>query len=132
MGTEVEMATLLWKVETEGVGGNELLVTDIDGDGEVELLARQSPGQLRSKLNRDRGWNTDAERHIHCITAIDLKGNRLWQVGELNATEYLLQIQQRLDTRASGLRLQAQTWSSWTNWLVVSGDWQAGLSELGL
>jgi outer membrane protein, heavy metal efflux system len=57
---------------------------------------------------------------------------RLWKVGELSATDYLLQIQQRLDTRASGLRLKAQTWKSWTNWLVASGDWQAELARLGI
>jgi len=57
---------------------------------------------------------------------------RLWKVGELSATEYLLQVQQRLDTRASGARLRAQTWRSWANWLVVSGDWQTELGRLGL
>ena len=85
---KVEMATLLWEVETAGFGGNELLVADLDGDGgDVELVTRQSPGQLRSQLNRDRGWNTDAERRIHCITAMDLRGNRLWQVGEPHAED---------------------------------------------
>ena len=43
-------------------------------------------GQLRSQLHfarfGPRGWYSEEERTLHCLTAIDLKGNRLWQAGE--------------------------------------------------
>lgn len=74
-----------------------------------------------------QGWDAAVSGRLD--EGLDLL-ERLWKVGELSATEYLLQIQQRLNTRASGLRLRAQTWKSWTNWLVVSGDWQSELSRL--
>ena len=82
MSDRPKQARLLWEVDIEGFGGNELLVADVNGDGKPEVLARQSPGQLRSELNRDRGWNTEEGRRVHCITALDLEGNVLWQVGE--------------------------------------------------
>ena len=37
---------------------------------------------MKSDLYIERGWNTDEERHLFCITAIDQEGNQLWQVGE--------------------------------------------------
>ena len=87
MGRDPKQAQLLWELETEGFGGHELLVSDLDGDGRPELVVRQGPGQMRSDLYEDRGWNTDGERHLHCITAVDLEGRRLWQVGEPHRRE---------------------------------------------
>ena len=86
MDDRVKEARLLWEVGVEGIGGNELLVTDLNGDGKPELLVGQSPGQLRSDAHFSnfgpRGWYTEEERRLHCLTATDLEGNRLWQVGE--------------------------------------------------
>ena len=83
MGMGAKEARLLWEVDIEGIGG-QLLVADVNGDGRPEIVLRQSPGQLKSDLYDQRGWNTEAERHLHGITAIDLEGNRLWQAGELH------------------------------------------------
>lgn len=74
-------ANLLWELDIEGIGG-QMILADVNGDGRLEILLRQSPGQLKSDLYIKRGWNTDEERHLFCITAIDLDGNRLWQTGE--------------------------------------------------
>lgn len=117
--------------EVDSAASNALAV-EARMHAEYERLQAQLKTALenyQSSRNALQDWNQAVSGRLD--EGLDLL-ERLWQVGELNATEYLLQIQQRLDTRASGLRLQAQTWSSWTNWLVVSGDWQAGLSELGL
>ena len=81
MGDAQSDARLLWELDVEGIGG-QMVVADVNGDGKLEFLLRQSPGQLKSDLYIERGWNTDEERRLFCITAIDQEGNQLWQVGE--------------------------------------------------
>ncbi len=74
MGDAQREARLLWELDVEGVGG-QMVVADVNGDGKLEFLLRQSPGQLKSDLYIERGWNTDEERHLFCITAIDQDGD---------------------------------------------------------
>jgi len=45
----------------------------------------------------------------------------LWQSGEISTTDYLLQLQQTLDTRITGTELQGELWSAWVHWLAASG-----------
>jgi outer membrane protein, heavy metal efflux system len=50
----------------------------------------------------------------------------LWEAGEISTTDFLLQIQQTLDTRDSALILYRNVWQAWLEWLVSSGriaDW---------
>lgn len=57
---------------------------------------------------------------------------RLWEAGELSTTDYLVQLNQTLDTQASATELRQQLWSSWFDWLSASGEinnW-LGLQEL--
>ena len=39
--------------------------------------------------------------------------NRLWRAGELNTTNYLVQLKQRLDSRITGHRLLGEAWQAW-------------------
>ncbi len=47
---------------------------------------------------------------------------RLWEAGELSTTDYLVQLQQTLDTRESALDLRAALWRAWFEWLMASGQ----------
>ncbi len=47
---------------------------------------------------------------------------RLWEAGELSATEFLVQLQQTLDTRESVLELREALWRAWLEWLMASGQ----------
>ncbi len=47
---------------------------------------------------------------------------RLWETGEISATEYLVQLQQTLNTQASAVELQGSAWSAWIAWLAASGQ----------
>lgn len=56
---------------------------------------------------------------------------RLWRAGEINTTDYLVQLQQTLDTRVAASEQRGVVWQSWIAWLAVSGqvdDW-AGLGN---
>jgi len=46
---------------------------------------------------------------------------RLWESGEISTTDYLVQLQQTLDTQASAVELQGTTWDAWIAWLTASG-----------
>jgi len=51
---------------------------------------------------------------------------RQWQAGEMSSADYLLQVQQTLNTQIAGVELRGRLWSAWIEWLSASGtvfDW---------
>jgi cobalt-zinc-cadmium efflux system outer membrane protein len=57
--------------------------------------------------------------------------NRLWQAGELNATDYLVQLKQALDTEVSAIEQRGRMWRSWADWLAASGQVDQWLNLTG-
>ena len=52
--------------------------------------------------------------------------DKLWQVGEITATDYLMQIKQVLDIQVAGLELRSQLWLvafDWMNLTATADDW---------
>jgi len=47
---------------------------------------------------------------------------RLWETGEISTTDYLVQLQQTMDTRASAAELRGSAWAAWIAWLQASGQ----------
>jgi outer membrane protein, heavy metal efflux system len=47
---------------------------------------------------------------------------RLWQAGEINTTNYLVQLKQALDTRTSAIEQRGRMWQAWIDWLLASGQ----------
>lgn len=47
---------------------------------------------------------------------------RLWKAGELSTTDYLVQLTQTLDTKASAIEQRGRMWTDWTEWLITSGN----------
>jgi len=48
--------------------------------------------------------------------------DRLWRAGELGATEYLVQLNQTLDTQSTALELRQSLWIAWLEWLASAGQ----------
>ena len=46
---------------------------------------------------------------------------QLWEAGEISTTDYLVQLQQTLDTRSSAVDLNGATKAAWVDWLDASG-----------
>jgi len=46
---------------------------------------------------------------------------RLWQAGEISTTDYLVQLKQALDTRASAIEQRGGMQQAWVDWLLASG-----------
>jgi len=47
---------------------------------------------------------------------------RLWKAGEINTTDYLIQLTQALSTKASALEQRGRMWTDWSEWLLASGQ----------
>lgn len=47
---------------------------------------------------------------------------RLWEAGELNAPDYLIQVRESLDVEVAGIELRGKVWQSWFEWLDASGE----------
>jgi cobalt-zinc-cadmium efflux system outer membrane protein len=67
-----------------------------------------------------RSPGTDVERRATLL-------ERLWRAGELSTTDYLLQLQQTLDTALAGADLEGRLWSSYTDYLAATGQLEGWL-----
>ena len=56
---------------------------------------------------------------------------RLWRVGELSTTDYLVQVKQTLDTRTAAVELHGSLWQAWFQWLAASGQTESWLGLKG-
>lgn len=54
---------------------------------------------------------------------------RIWRAGEMSTADYLVQLNQTLDTRIDALEAQGRLWTAWADWLVASGQADAWLSQ---
>lgn len=54
---------------------------------------------------------------------------KLWQGGEINSTDYLVQVKQRIDSQIAGVELKGRTWQAWIDWLNASGTLQSWLQQ---
>jgi len=54
---------------------------------------------------------------------------RLWRAGELNTTDYLIQLNQALVTKASAIEQRGRMWTDWSEWLIASGKIEHWLAK---
>jgi hypothetical protein len=73
---------VLWRrLATPGFGaGKSIRFGDLDNDGQLEILLAQNV----------RRMSKDSFSEISCLTALDLEGNILWQLGEANPANGLV------------------------------------------
>lgn len=83
------------------------------------------------RLSR-QAWQNWADTGVQALDEqIDIL-DRKFEIGELGATDYLVSIEQALDTRAAAEQLHGKTWKSWFAWLAASGtveDWVQNMGE---
>ncbi|MCC6679948.1 MAG: hypothetical protein IT445_03505 [Phycisphaeraceae bacterium] len=81
--TEIPQAHLIQTLSFAGFRADEVYPLDLDGDGQREILALQSPGIYQSDVFDNTRWKVAADvKSIYCLTAIDDEGRVLWQRGE--------------------------------------------------
>ena len=87
----------------------------------IRAQARLQAATQRYALTRDawRQWlETGAPNLAEQTELIE----RLWRAGELEVTDYLVQLDQTLDTQASALELRRRLWFAWFEWLAAAGE----------
>lgn len=52
---------------------------------------------------------------------------QIWRAGEIGTTDYLVQLQQTLDTQSASVDLLRTTWQAWIAWLAASGQTESWL-----
>jgi len=99
---------------------------DIYRRAKARLLSAAQRYQLTHAAWED--WQQSGQASLE--SQLDLI-ERSWQAGELSTPDYLIQLNQALDTRAEALRLRGQYWEAWFDWLGASGriDEWLGLAD---
>ena len=68
---------LVSKIDITAAGtGNRMRIGDLDGDGRYDILMVQPAYEANDAYN---------PRYVGCLTAYDIEGNQLWQVGRVDS-----------------------------------------------
>jgi len=84
------------------------------------LKSRLEIAIISYDLNRG-AWLTWKESGADTLNEQIKLLERLWTAGELNTTDYLIQLTQALETKASAIEQRGRMWSDWSEWLIASG-----------
>ncbi|MBF0098868.1 MAG: TolC family protein [Magnetococcales bacterium] len=109
------------KIQAENDANNTLqqVIGEIDG-------ARK---RYQSLYDAWRHWQergrTNLDKQLELL-------ERFWKTGEIPSSDYLVQLQQIIDTQISGQETHGQVWASWVEWLIASGrveEWLLSKNE---
>jgi len=98
----------------------------IQAEREAASLRQQAHADLVAAAqiyrNASLAWKTwEASGAPRLSQRTDLL-DRLWQAGEINTTDYLVQLKQALDTEISAIEQRGRMWQAWAGWLAASGQ----------
>jgi cobalt-zinc-cadmium efflux system outer membrane protein len=106
---EVDVANAeLIQVEREAAGLRQ--------QARAELLAT-----AQTYRNAQRAWVAWEASGAPRLTQRTELLDRLWRAGELNTTDYLVQLKQALETEISATKHYGRMWRAWADWLAASG-----------
>jgi len=95
-------------------------------------MYRRARAQLSTSLERyrltNRAWDNWKKIGAHSLGNQVTLLERLWRAGEISTTEYLVQINQTLDTQTAAEELRGRLWQSWFDWLAASGQVEGWLN----
>ena len=98
---------------------------------ERNALYRQARARLVGDVARYRivfdaweEWRRDGGITLGERTALL---NQVWESGEISAADYLVQLQETLDTETDAADLRGKAWTAWSEWLAASGQMTAWL-----
>ena len=107
----------------------------IQAEREAANLRQQAHADLIAAAqvyhNASLAWKTwEASGAPRLSQRTDLL-SRLWQAGELNTTDYLVQLKQALDTEVGATEQRGRMWRAWADWLAASGQADQWLNLAG-
>jgi len=98
----------------------------LQAEQEAQQAYRTTLAQLRTARDRytlvSQAWRVWLSRGQSSLKQQSQLLEQLWQAGELETTEYLVQLQQTLDTRIAGAELHGAMWHAWIEWQAATGQ----------
>jgi len=96
----------------------------IQAERNSQNIARLSRAELitsaqRYQLVREswQVWQQAGQASLNKQTGLI---QQLWEAGEINTTDYFLQLNQTLDMRSNAIDLRQELWINWIDWLLAS------------
>lgn len=108
-----------YRAEVDAANADLIQAQREGNDVYQRALARLRSASERYRLAHDAwsNWQRTGEPSIDRQVALL---ERIWRAGELSTADYLVQLNQALDTRAEALTVRARLWQAWVDWLVAS------------
>lgn len=118
-----------FRAEVDAADADFRAVDQLAANDYRQLRAELIAAQQRYELART-AWDEWQRMGAGSLSSQTEMLERLWRAGEMNTTDYLVQLQQTLDTRATASAQRGVVWEAWVAWLAVSGqvDIWAGFS----
>jgi cobalt-zinc-cadmium efflux system outer membrane protein len=108
----------------------------LQAEQEAHQAYRATLAKLQTARERYRliaqAWRVWISRGQTSLEQQSKSLEKLWRAGELETTEYLVQLQQILNTRIAGAELQGDLWSAWIDWQGATGQifrWTSSLNS---
>lgn len=116
-----------FRAETQAANAQLIKAQQTGQDAYRRAQARLTSAAARYRVTYD-AWATWEHSGQPSLSSQLALLERLWQAGELSTADYLLQLNQTLETRTSALELRGQLWRSWFDWLAASGRFDGWLN----
>ncbi|MCF6355460.1 MAG: TolC family protein [Candidatus Polarisedimenticolaceae bacterium] len=98
----------------------------LQAERQAQQVYRTTLAQLRTARDQyaliSNAWQVWLSRGQSSLKQQSELLERLWQAGELETTDYLIQLQQALDTRIAGANLHGTLWYAWIKWQAATGQ----------
>ncbi len=98
----------------------------LQAEQQAQQVYRATLAQLRTAREHyvliSRAWQVWLARGQSSLKQQSELLERLWQAGELETTDYLIQLQQALDTRIAGAELHGALRHAWIRWQAATGQ----------
>lgn len=85
---------------------------------ELQARAERASGTYRAMHEAWRRWQQSPGTNVEARAELL---ERLWRAGEMSTSDYLLQLQQTVDTALAGAELEGRLWLSFTDCLAATG-----------
>jgi cobalt-zinc-cadmium efflux system outer membrane protein len=110
-----------YRAEVEAASADLETLDRIVANDQRQLRAQLLAAQQRYEIARN-AWDDWQNIGAGSLSSQADMLERLWRAGELSTTEYLVQIQQTLDTRVAAAEQRGVVWDAWIAWLAFSGQ----------
>jgi len=116
--------------------------SDVNASRELEIQAQQSAVSIHRRVSANallaqkrylimtKAWHLWESNGRSVLKSHQTNLERLWKAGEIDVSQYLVQLKQSLDTQHRGSIMQRNVWMAWLNWLKTTGQINMWLKKM--